>query len=36
MSKIDKEVNLADDGTMKQLAKYLSSFADFVKRMKAR
>ena len=35
MGKFDEEGNLADDGVMKQLTKYMSGFADFVKRMQA-
>ena len=35
MSKFDEEGNLADDGAMKQLTKYMSGFVDFVTRMKA-
>jgi len=31
MSKFDKEGNLTDEGVKKQLARYLSGFADFVK-----
>ena len=34
MKKFDKEGNLTDDGVMKQLAKYMSGFADFVTCMK--
>ncbi len=35
MSKFDEEGNLVDDGVKKQLAKYMSGFADFVTRLKA-
>ena len=34
MKKFDEEGNLMDDGVKKQLTKYMSGFADFVKRMK--
>ena len=35
MSKFDEEGNLVDNGVMKQLAKYMIGFVDFVTRMKA-
>ena len=35
MKKFDKEGNLADEEVMRQLTKFMSGFADFVKRMKA-
>jgi len=34
MNKFDKEGNLTDEGVRKQLTKYMSSFTDFVARMK--
>jgi len=34
MKKFDDKGNLADDGIKKQLAKYMSGFADFVSRLK--
>jgi len=35
MRKFDEDGNLVDDGVMKQLAKYMSGFMDFVARLKA-
>jgi hypothetical protein len=34
MDKFDKEGNLTDEKVMKQLAKYMTGFADFVSRLK--